>query len=81
MATLSVRVPPELIELIDRLVAEGVYPNRTAAVRAALDGLARDERRRALDQAIAEGYRRFPPDPPGDLERSLAEQSVRQESW
>jgi Arc/MetJ-type ribon-helix-helix transcriptional regulator len=81
MASLAVRVPDTLTEALDGLVSRGRYPNRTAAVREALERLIADEHRRAIDAAIVEGYARTPSEPPDDLDRTLAERSVRQEPW
>lgn len=81
MATLAVRVPDTVIAALDGLVREGRYPNRTAAVRGALERLIAEERQRVIDAAIVEGYARVPPEPPDDFVRALADRSVRQEPW
>ena len=56
MAQLVTRVDDELAAAIDQLITEGVYPNRSAAVRAALKELLRERRR----QHEIEMYTRFP---------------------
>lgn len=63
MATeqIAVRVPEELLELLDDLVARGVYDSRAAAVRAGLEAVVEADRRRSEDLAIVDGYRRVPP--------------------
>jgi Arc/MetJ-type ribon-helix-helix transcriptional regulator len=81
MTTLAVRLPDPLLEALDALVADGRYPNRTAAVRGALQRLIAEERRSAVDRAIAEGYARTPSEPPDETVRALVERSVRQEAW
>lgn len=81
MTTLAVRVPEETMQSLDALVVAGQYPNRTAAVRAALDALLDAEHRRAVDRAIVEGYRRHPPAPPDEFLESLADRSVMDEPW
>ncbi len=53
----------------------------TLVVRAALDRLMADGRRREIDQAIVEGYARRPADPPDAFTRELAERSIEQEPW
>lgn len=84
MATeqIAVRVPEELLERVDQLVDNGVYESRAAAVRAALELLAELARRRVLDDAIVQGYERFPPTP---TERASALASLRdaiaEEPW
>lgn len=81
MATLSVRLPQALLAELDALVAEGRYPNRTAAAREALERLTTEARRRAVDQSIVDGYRDAPPEPPDDFDRGLAERAVAGEPW
>jgi len=58
---IAVRLPEELLERVDELIEAGVYESRAAAVRAGLEVLADLARRRALDDAIIDGYRRVPP--------------------
>ena len=79
MTTVAVRLPDELLEALDALVTDGRYANRTAAVREALDRLVADERRRALDSSILDGYARKPPEPADALTRTFAERSVELE--
>jgi len=57
----AVRLPLDLLATVDRLVAAGVYPSRSAAVRAGLKAVADAERRRMVDEAVVEGYTRIPP--------------------
>jgi Arc/MetJ-type ribon-helix-helix transcriptional regulator len=84
MATeqIAVRVPEELLDRVDQLVDDGVYDSRAAAVRAALELLAELARRHALDDAIVQGYERFPATP---NERASALASLRdaiaEEPW
>ncbi len=63
MATeqIAVRLPEELLEELDALVARGIYKNRAAAVRAGVEAITTLERRRETDRAIVAGYRRTPP--------------------
>jgi Arc/MetJ-type ribon-helix-helix transcriptional regulator len=58
---IAVRLPDELLSALDALVDRGVYNSRAAAVRAGLEALMDEERRRATDRAVVEGYRRSPP--------------------
>jgi Arc/MetJ-type ribon-helix-helix transcriptional regulator len=81
MTTLAVRVPDTLLEGLDSLVDAGRFPNRTAAVRAALGALLEDERRQEVDRAIIDGYTRKPPERPDALTRALAERSIELEPW
>ncbi len=77
MATeqIAVRLPEELLDTVDQLVEEGVYESRAAAVRAGLEILAELARRRALDDAIVQGYERSPPT---RAERTSALASLRE---
>jgi len=56
----AVRLPGELLDQLDDLVARGVYPSRAAAVRAGIEAITEWERRRETDRAVVEGYRRIP---------------------
>jgi Arc/MetJ-type ribon-helix-helix transcriptional regulator len=58
---IAVRLPDELLSELDALVDRGVYNSRAAAVRAGLEAVMDQERRRATDRAVVEGYRRSPP--------------------
>jgi mRNA interferase MazF len=71
---IAVRLPRQLLEQVDQLVACGVYESRAAAVRAGLEAVAESERRRRIDRAVIEGYRR---DPARDAEREAAVGSMR----
>ena len=79
---IAVRVPEELLDVVDQLVEEGVYESRAAAVRAGLELLAELARRHALDDAIVQGYERVPPTP---AERASAlaslHDAVTEEPW
>lgn len=57
---IAVKLPDDLVAAIDRLVGEGAYPSRSAAVRRALDSLVAASERAALDQAFADGFRAAP---------------------
>ena len=57
---IAVRLPHELLQAVDHLVSEGRFDSRAAAVRAGIESVLEVERRRELDRAIVEGYRRIP---------------------
>ena len=57
---LAVRLPEETINGLDRLVAEGWYVTRSAGIKDALDKLLEAVERQRIDQALIEGYKRFP---------------------
>lgn len=84
MATeqIAVRLSAELLSEVDELVRHGVYPSRAAAVRAGVEALTELARRRQVDEAIVDGYRRLPPT---DVEDRAAMASLRdsivEEPW
>jgi Arc/MetJ-type ribon-helix-helix transcriptional regulator len=84
MATeqIAVRLPEELLDVLDDLVARGVYASRAAAVRAGIEAVVEIDRQRAVDAAIVEGYRRVPPTEAEDraAHASLRE-SILEEPW
>lgn len=55
---IAVRLPEELVEMVDRLVAEGRAPSRAAVVTSALER----ELRRVMDEKDAETLRRIGPE-------------------
>ena len=56
---IAIRLPEELLAEVDELVAQGIYASRAAAVRAGLEAVADSERRRRIDRAVIDGYRRI----------------------
>lgn len=79
---IAVRLPRGDLEALDELVEGGVYPSRAAAVRAGVAAITALARRRAVDAALVEGYRRTPPDPEEDAAAlaSLRE-AIAEEPW
>lgn len=71
---IAVRLPQELLAEVDQLVARGIYGSRAAVVRAGLEAVAESERRRLIDSAVIEGYRRIPS---GETEHAAAVASLR----
>jgi Arc/MetJ-type ribon-helix-helix transcriptional regulator len=65
---IAVRIPDELSEALEDLVASGRFETKAEAVRTALEALLDAERRRRLGDLIAEGYRRLPQGDGDDLE-------------
>lgn len=84
MATeqIAVRLPEELLAALDDVVARGVYESRAAAVRAGVEAILELDRRRLIDQAVIDGYRRVPPT---EAEHQAAISSLRdailEEPW
>jgi Arc/MetJ-type ribon-helix-helix transcriptional regulator len=78
----AVRLPEDLLATVDRLVTAGVYPSRAAAVRAGLEAVADAERRRAVDVAVVDGYRRIPPTASEDAAAtSSLRDAIAEEAW
>jgi Arc/MetJ-type ribon-helix-helix transcriptional regulator len=79
---IAVRIPDELAESLEDLVSEGRFETKAEAIRAALQALVDQERRRKVGELIADGYRRIPQDE-DELEaaRRAAIRSIEQEPW
>jgi Arc/MetJ-type ribon-helix-helix transcriptional regulator len=79
---IAVRIPDALAESLDDLVSEGRFETKAEAIRAALQTLIDQERRRKVGELIADGYRRIPQDE-HELEsrRRAAIRSIEQEPW
>jgi Arc/MetJ-type ribon-helix-helix transcriptional regulator len=84
MATeqIAVRLPEELLAVLDELVSRGEYESRAAAVRAGIEALLELDRRRLTDVAVVEGYRRTPPTG-AEREAALASlrEAILEEPW
>ena len=53
---IAIRIPRDDLEALDDAIARGSFTSRAAAVRAALEALLRDERRRRIEEADQRGY-------------------------
>ena len=60
MAQFVTRVDDEMAGEVDRLVSEGVFASRSAAVRIGLEALLERHRRGRIGRSIVEGYTRTP---------------------
>lgn len=58
---IAVRIQDELAAELQDLVDRGVHETAAEAVRAGLRMVIAEERRRRVDEAIVDGYRRHPP--------------------
>ena len=72
---IAVRLPEELLAVLDDLVVRGVYESRAAAVRAGIETVLELDRRRLTDRAIVDGYGRIPHT---EAEREAAISSLRE---
>lgn len=82
MTQIAVKLPDGLVQELDDLVARGVFPNRSSAVRLAVEAIIDRQRRDALERAFLEGYQRLP-ESDGELAeaRRLAAQVINDEPW
>ena len=79
---IAVKLPDDVVAAVDRLVGEGRFPSRSAAVRRALDDLVAASERAAVDEAFARGFRAVPEtaDELSDAMR-LAVEAINDEPW
>ena len=79
---IAVRIPDALAESLEDLVTRGRFETKAEAVRAALEALVDEERRRRVGELIADGYRRIPQDDDDvDAARLAAIRSIEEEPW
>jgi len=79
---IAVKIPDDVLEAVDRLVADGRFPSRSGAVRAGLDMLVRQADRELIDRAFADGFRRRPEGSDELAEaRRLAIEAIEDEPW
>jgi Arc/MetJ-type ribon-helix-helix transcriptional regulator len=79
---IAVKLPPELLEAVDRLVDADRFASRSEIVRAGLQRIIADERAHAIDNAFARGVA-LHPDSDDDIRRAtaLATESINDEPW
>jgi Arc/MetJ-type ribon-helix-helix transcriptional regulator len=57
---IPLRISERDLSALDSVVASGRFPSRSAALRAGLELLLREERRQAIDEAYRRGYEAAP---------------------
>lgn len=79
---IALKLPDALAAALDELVERGVYPNRSQAVRVAVEALVRRSAAERIDAAFAEGFTRHPerPEEIADATR-LAVEAIEDEPW
>jgi Arc/MetJ-type ribon-helix-helix transcriptional regulator len=79
---IAVKLPDELLEAVDHLVASNRFANRSEIVRAGLQRIIADDASRTIDRAFADGFARHP-DSDDDVHRTtrLAIESIDEEPW
>ncbi len=82
MTQLAIRISPEQLAGLDRLVASGRFATRTEAVRGAVADLLDREQRARIGESIARGYRRVPQTEAEEAAaRAAAVRSIEEEPW
>jgi len=79
---IAVKIPDEMLDAVDDLVAAGRFSSRSGAVRAGLSIVVRRAERGVVDQAFTNGFRRHP-DTPEELAdaRRLGVDAIEDEPW
>lgn len=79
---IAVRLPKELLAQLDDLVRRGIYKSRAAAVRAGVEAIMESDRRREVDRAVLDGYRRKPPTTAEDRAAVASmREAIAEEPW
>jgi Arc/MetJ-type ribon-helix-helix transcriptional regulator len=79
---IAVKIPEQMLEAVDGLVAAGRYSSRSSAVRAGLTLVVRQADREEVDRAFADGFRRRSETPQElDDARRLAIEAIEDEPW
>lgn len=79
---IAVRLSEDLLGDLDQLVAMGIYESRAAAVRAGVEAITAEQRRRQIDTAIVDGYRRRPPTAAeGEATVASLRDAIAEEPW
>lgn len=82
MTQIAVKLPDALVHELDELVAQGLFPSRSSAVRRAVEAIVAGQRRDALELAYADGYRQAPESETELAEaKRLAKQAIDDEPW
>jgi Arc/MetJ-type ribon-helix-helix transcriptional regulator len=82
MTQIAVKLPDGLVRDLDELVAQGLFSNRSAAVRRAVEMIVAGQQRNALEEAYASGYRQVPESESELAEaKRLAQQVIDDEPW
>jgi Arc/MetJ-type ribon-helix-helix transcriptional regulator len=79
---IAVKLPDEIVRTLDQLVASGAFPNRSRAVRHALEAMVQDQERQRIDASFARGFADRPESPEelADATR-LAIEAIKDEPW
>ncbi len=79
---IAVRIPVDLLEVVDALISNGVAENRADLVRGALERFVLENERVRVDQAIIDGYQRIPVTADEEATAMAAlRRSIAEEPW
>jgi Arc/MetJ-type ribon-helix-helix transcriptional regulator len=78
---IAVRLPDQLVLGLDRMVERGRFPNRTDAIRAAVERLVVEDREAELDEAIVAGYRAMPDEENDPWVEASLRAMIEEEPW
>ncbi len=82
MTQIAVKLPDGLVRELDELVAQGHFSSRSSAVRRAVEMIVSGQRRDAIEEAYANGYRQAPASESELTEaKRLATQAIEDEPW
>jgi Arc/MetJ-type ribon-helix-helix transcriptional regulator len=82
MTQIAVKLPDALVRELDELVAQGHFPNRSSAVRRAVEAIVAGRRRDIAERAYGDGYAQKPESDAELAEaRRLAQQAIEDEPW
>ena len=82
MTQIAVKLPDGLVRELDALVAQGLFANRSSAVRRAIEMIVSGQHRAAVEEMYSDGYRRVPESESELAEaRRLATLAINDEPW
>jgi len=79
---IAVKLPDEMVALVDELVSEGAFPSRSAAVKRGLEAILKAHQNLTIDRAYATGYAQTP-ETQAELKEAmrLSIESIEEEPW
>ncbi len=82
MTQIAVKLPDRLVRELDELVAQGRFSSRSSAVRRGVELVVSGQRRDAIEEAYANGYRQVPESETELAEANrLARRAIDDEPW
>ncbi len=82
MTQIAVKLPDRLVRELDELVAQGRFSSRSSAVRRGVELVVSGQRRDAIEEAYANGYRQVPESETELAEANrMARRAIHDEPW